>query len=66
MVEKNTPAVCQCPGSAERTLKTREQETPKESAETKEETQGAELGNWPVQLHLLSSNASYLDGTVRE
>ena len=58
---KKTPAACQCPGSAERTLKNLKQETPNEPDETKTEPQGAELGNWPVQLHLMNPNASCLD-----
>jgi len=62
MAAKKAPAACQCPGSAERTLKGRKQEPEAEKPVINESPRRAELGNWPVQLHLLNPDASYLDG----
>ena len=61
LAAKRTPAACQCPGSAERTLKSRKHDTVHQGPDIKEESPDAELNNWPVQLHLINPNASYLD-----
>jgi len=57
LAAKKAAAPCQCPGSAGRTLRPRqEQAAPK--AETAVDSA---LCNWPVQLHLINPDASYLD-----
>lgn len=57
LAEKKAAAPCQCPGSAGRTLRPRQpQVTPKT-----ETAVDSALSNWPVQLHLVNPDASYLD-----
>jgi len=58
---KKAPAACQCPGSAERMQKPQKPAAVNEAPAAKAEPQGSELGNWPVQLHLINPSASYLD-----
>jgi ferredoxin len=56
---KHEPAACQgsCPGAALRSMV-----PPSAGGATSVESRPSELRNWPVQLHLVPTNAPYLQG----
>ncbi len=55
--KEQNPMPCGCPGSLSRSIK-----RPDSSAGSKHQQTPPQLGNWPVQIHLLPLNAPYYRG----